>query len=168
MKGYDLMRFLNDKKGISYISSCIFFLLAISLFSVVFNLLSAVTSLITVKEDAERILNCAAVENAVLYFNSIKQDHNKTDGFRGVSFRDRFAMMTGAETDTDGNLRLDGPEKILVWSMTDPEIRFGEDGHLNLEARLSLKVPFRLLEFAVIEIPVEMTVTSKYVRIPDS
>lgn len=155
--------FIGDKKGITYISTAVIIFIMSALFAVAFQFAKTLTVLRTVRDDATRILDSCAVDNAKLIYSSIKQGNNRIIEVKGKSFMERYVSETDSELHASGISLADKGGKT-VYIMSFPKVSLDSENELRLKAEFNIKIPFRLFNLKVFEITVPMTVKSNYVN----
>lgn len=152
-----------DKRGFGHISTAVIIIALSLIFACVFGYAKTMTVLRTVKEDSKRVLDSCVIENAKIIYSSIKQGHSRTETVDGMSFKERFSEMTGAEC-ASGELRLAGNDGNTVYVMSDPVISLEGGDKLWLKAEFTVYIRFTVMGSTVYEISVPMCVKSKYVN----
>ncbi len=158
------MKVFKSTKGEIYVMVCVFVLVIVTVFSVIFTYASVITEFKVQKTNSEIVFDSFVANNSIIIFNNIKQGKNAASGVNTDAYNEHLKEFCTLDErsgklyswDTDGSER---------YSMTIPEIGFTEDGKLELYASYTMYVPIRFAGVTVTtaEVPVKITsaLTSK-------
>lgn len=154
------MKVLKSNKGDGYVTTCVFAVIFVSLFSVIFTYASAVSKVDMMRENTKVVLDSFVTQNATQIYNSIKQGNDYTESIDTEEFRTALISFCTLESD-DGKLysfNADGKEKFHI---TEPELRFREANELELVVTYTVSLPmwFAGKQFTAVSVPIEVTST---------
>lgn len=155
---------LKNTKGEIYVLICVFLLIIMTVFSVIFTYASAVTCVKVQKTNTEIVFDSFVANNSIIIFNNIKQGKNATDGVDENRFRTSLKEFCTFE-EKDGkyySIDTDGSEKF---NMTVPEMGYIEDEKLELFVTFTMQVPIRFAGKTVSTAKIPVKVTSELTKI---
>lgn len=158
-----MKRILNTK-GETYVLICVFILIIVMTFSVIFTYASAITVVKVQKSNTEIVFDSFVANNSILIYNNIKQGKNATDGVNTENLLS--AMKEFCTLDEENgmyyNKNVNGTEQ---YRMTVPQLGYIEDEKLELYLSFTMYVPIRFAgqTVATAQVPVKITseLTSK-------
>lgn len=150
---------MKNNKGEIYVTICVFVLVIVTVFSVIFTYASVITEVKIQKTNSEIVFDSFVAKNSIIIFNNIKQGKNATRGVDESTYLTSLKQFCTLDehdgklynTDTDGN------EK---YSMTIPEIGFIEEEKLELYASYTMFVPIRFAGVTVTTAKVPVKISS--------
>lgn len=154
-----VMKTLKNTKGEIYVMVCVFVLIVVTVFSVIFTYASVVTNVKVQKSNTQIVFDSFVANNSIIIFNNIKQGKNATAGIDTAPFYTALKRFCTLD-EHDGKLYstdTDGSEKF---SMTVPTIGFIEDEKLELYASFTMYVPIRFVGQTVTTAKVPVKITS--------
>lgn len=150
---------IRNVKGEIYVFVCVFVLIIVTVFSVIFTYASVITNVKVQKSNTQIVFDSFVANNSIIIFNNIKQGKNATDGIDTVPFYTSLKRFCTLD-EHDGKLYsmdTDGTEKF---SMTVPTIGFIEEEKLELYALFTMYVPIRFAGQTVTTASVPVKITS--------
>jgi len=152
------MKRLLNTKGETYVLICVFILIIVMTFSVIFTYSSAITIVKVQKSNAEIVFDSFVANNSILIYNNIKQGKNATSGVNTdnllTAMKDFCTLdeKSGMYYSIDGN----GTEQ---YRMSKPVLGFVEDEKLELYISFTMYVPIRFAGQTVstAEVPIKIT-----------
>lgn len=150
---------IRNVKGEIYVFVCVFVLVLVTVFSVIFTYASVITNVKVQKSNTQIVFDSFVADNSIIIFNNIKQGKNATDGIDTAPFDASLKSFCTLD-EHDGKLYsmdTDGAEKF---SMTVPTIGFIEDEKLELYASFTMYVPIRFAGQTVTTATVPVKITS--------
>lgn len=158
-----MKRILNTK-GETYVLICVFILIIVMTFSVIFTYASAITVVKVQKSNTEIVFDSFVANNSIIIYNNIKQGKNATDGVNTENLLS--AMKEFCTLDEENgmyyNKNVNGTEQ---YRMTVPQLGYVEDEKLELYLSFTMYVPIRFAgqTVATAQVPVKITseLTSK-------
>ena len=155
---------LKNTKGEIYVFICVFVLVIMTVFSVIFTYASTITDVKVQKTNTEIVFDSFVSNNSIIIYNNIKQGKNATDGVDTSKFRTSlkefctFVEKNGKYYSIDA----DGSEKF---NMTVPEMGFIEDEKLELYVTFTMNIPIRFAGKTVQTAHIPVKVTSELTKI---
>ena len=154
------MKLLKSKKGDGYVTTCVFAVIFVSLFSIIFTYASAFSKIELMRENTKVVLDSFVTQNATQIYNSIKQGNDYTESVDTEEFCTALISFCTLESE-DGKLYsidADGKEKFHI---TEPELRFREANELELVVTYTVSIPmwFAGKQFTAASVPIEVTST---------
>ena len=150
---------MKNKKGETYVLICVFILLIMTVFSVIFTYSSVITTARLQKTNTEVVFDGFVANNSILIFNNIKQGKNATEGLNTASFY--TALKQFCTLDENGGMYYavdtDGAEK---YRMTVPQIGYLEEESLELYVTFTMYVPIRFGGATVTTATIPMRISS--------
>lgn len=151
---------LKTTKAEGYVTTCVFAVIFVSIFSIIFTYASAVSKVELMRENTKVVLDSFVTQNATEIYNSIKQGNDYTESIDTEEFRTALISFCTLESD-DGKLysiNADGKEKFHI---TEPELRFREANELELVVTYTVSLPmwFAGKQFTAASVPIEVTST---------
>lgn len=155
---------IRNTRGEIYVAICVFVLIIVTIFSVIFTYASVITEVKVQKTNSEIVFDSFVANNSIIIFNNIKKGRNATKDVNTAEYLTSLKQF--CTLDEQGgklyNMDTDGNEK---YSMTIPEIGYIEDETLELYASYTMFVPigFAGATVTTAKIPVRITsaLTSK-------
>ena len=155
---------LKNTKGEIYVFICVFVLVIMTVFSVIFTYASIITDVKVQKTNTEIVFDSFVSNNSIIIYNNIKQGKNATDGVDTSKFR-RSLKEFCTFVEKDGkyySIDADGSEKF---NMTVPEMGFIEDEKLELYVTFTMNIPIRFAGKTVQTAHIPVKVTSELTKI---
>ena len=149
---------MKDKRGVSYVPICVFILIIMMAFSVIFVYASVITDVRVQKANTETVFDSFIVKNSILIYSNIKQGKNATEHLNTAPFY--TALKDFCTLDESGGMYYakdaDGVEKFR---MTKPQMEFIEEDTLELYVAFTMYVPIRFAGQTVTtaEVPVRVS-----------
>ena len=155
---------LKNTKGEIYVFICVFVLVIMTVFSVIFTYASIITDVKVQKTNTEIVFDSFVSNNSIIIYNNIKQGKNATDGVDTSKFRTSIKeFCTFVEKDGKYySIDADGSEKF---NMTVPEMGFIEDEKLELYVTFTMNIPIRFAGKTVQTAHIPVKVTSELTKI---
>jgi len=155
---------LKNTKGEIYVFICVFVLVIMTVFSVIFTYASIITDVKVQKTNTEIVFDSFVSNNSIIIYNNIKQGKNATDGVDTSKFRTSLKeFCTFVEKDGKYySIDADGSEKF---NMTVPEMGFIEDEKLELYVTFTMNIPIRFAGKTVQTAHIPVKVTSELTKI---
>lgn len=155
---------LKNTKGEIYVFICVFVLVIMTVFSVIFTYASIITDVKVQKTNTEIVFDSFVSNNSIIIYNNIKQGKNATDGVDTSKFRTSLKeFCTFVEKDGKYySIDADGSEKF---NMTVPEMGFIEDEKLELYVTFTMNIPIRFAGETVQTAHIPVKVTSELTKI---
>lgn len=155
---------LKNTKGEIYVLICVFVLVIMIVFSVIFTYASIITDVKVQKTNTEIVFDSFVSNNSIIIYNNIKQGKNATDGVDTSKFRTSLKeFCTFVEKDGKYySIDADGSEKF---NMTVPEMGFIEDEKLELYVTFTMNIPIRFAGKTVQTAHIPVKVTSELTKI---
>lgn len=155
---------LKNTKGEIYVFICVFVLVIMTVFSVIFTYASTITDVKVQKTNTEIVFDSFVSNNSIIIYNNIKQGKNATDGVDTSKFRTSLKeFCTFVEKDGKYySIDADGSEKF---NMTVPEMGFIEDEKLELYVTFTMNIPIRFAGKTVQTAHIPVKVTSELTKI---
>lgn len=155
---------LKNTKGEIYAFICVFVLVIMTVFSVIFTYASIITDVKVQKTNTEIVFDSFVSNNSIIIYNNIKQGKNATDGVDTSKFRTSLKeFCTFVEKDGKYySIDADGSEKF---NMTVPEMGFIEDEKLELYVTFTMNIPIRFAGKTVQTAHIPVKVTSELTKI---
>lgn len=155
---------LKNTKGEIYVLICVFVLVIMIVFSVIFTYASVITDVKVQKTNTEIVFDSFVSNNSIIIYNNIKQGKNATDGVDTSKFRTSLKeFCTFVEKDGKYySIDADGSEKF---NMTVPEMGFIEDEKLELYVTFTMNIPIRFAGKTVQTAHIPVKVTSELTKI---
>ena len=155
---------LKNTKGEIYVFICVFVLVIMTVFSVIFTYASIITDVKVQKTNTEIVFDSFVSNNSIIIYNNIKQGKNATDGVDKSKFRTSLKeFCTFVEKDGKYySIDADGSEKF---NMTVPEMGFIEDEKLELYVTFTMNIPIRFAGKTVQTAHIPVKVTSELTKI---
>lgn len=155
---------LKNTKGEIYVFICVFVLVIMTVFSVIFTYASIITDVKVQKTNTEIVFDSFVSNNSIIIYNNIKQGKNATDGVNTSKFRTSLKeFCTFVEKDGKYySIDADGSEKF---NMTVPEMGFIEDEKLELYVTFTMNIPIRFAGKTVQTAHIPVKVTSELTKI---
>lgn len=155
---------LKNTKGEIYVFICVFVLVIMTVFSVIFTYASIITDVKIQKTNTEIVFDSFVSNNSIIIYNNIKQGKNATDGVDTSKFRTSLKeFCTFVEKDGKYySIDADGSEKF---NMTVPEMGFIEDEKLELYVTFTMNIPIRFAGKTVQTAHIPVKVTSELTKI---
>lgn len=154
------MKLLKSKKGDGYVTTCVFAVIFVSLFSIIFTYASAFSKIELMRENTKVVLDSFVTQNATQIYNSIKQGNDYTESVDTEEFRTALISFCTLESDNGKlySINADGKEKFHI---TEPELRFREANELELVVTYTVSLPmwFAGKQFTAASVPIEVTST---------
>lgn len=154
------MNMLKSKKGDGYVTTCVFAVIFVSIFSIIFTYASAVSKVELMRENTKVVLDSFVAQNATEIYNSIKQGNDYTESVDTEAFRTALISFCTLESDNGKlySINADGKEKFHI---TEPELRFREANELELVVTYTVSLPmwFAGKQFTAASVPIEVTST---------
>lgn len=150
---------MRNVKGEIYVFVCVFILVLVTVFSVIFTYASVITNVKVQKANTQIVFDSFVANNSIIIFNNIKQGKNATAGIDTAPFYTSLKSFCTLD-EYDGELYsmdTDGTEKF---SMTIPTTGFIEDEKLELYASFTMYVPIRFAGQKVTTATVPVKITS--------
>lgn len=150
---------MRNTCGEIYVMVCVFVLVIVTVFSVIFTYASVITEVKVQKTNSEIVFDSFVANNSIIIFNNIKQGKNATNGVNTAAYNEHLKQFCTLD-ERGGKLYsmdTDGSEK---YSMTIPEIGFTEEGKLELYASYTMYVPIRFAGATVTTVKVPVKITS--------
>lgn len=150
---------IRNVKGEIYVMVCVFVLIVVTVFSVIFTYASVITNVKVQKSNTQIVFDSFVANNSIIIFNNIKQGKIATDGIDTAPFYTSLKRFCTLD-EHDGKLYsmdTDGAEKF---SMTVPTIGYLEDEKLELYASFTMYVPIRFAGQTVTTASVPVKITS--------
>lgn len=154
----------KNTKGEIYVFICVFVLVIMTVFSVIFTYASIITDVKVQKTNTEIVFDSFVSNNSIIIYNNIKQGKNATDGVDTSKFRTSLKeFCTFVEKDGKYySIDADGSEKF---NMTVPEMGFIEDEKLELYVTFTMNIPIRFAGKTVQTAHIPVKVTSELTKI---
>lgn len=149
---------MKDKRGVSYVPICVFILIIMMAFSVIFVYASVITDVRVQKANTETVFDSFIAKNSILIYSNIKQGKNATEHLNTAPFY--TALKDFCTLDESGGMYYakdaDGVEKFR---MTKPQMEFIEEDTLELYVAFTMYVPIRFAGQTVTtaEVPVRVS-----------
>ncbi len=149
---------MKDKRGVSYVPICVFILIIMMTFSVIFVYASVITDVRVQKANTETVFDSFIAKNSILIYSNIKQGKNATEHLNTDPFY--TALKDFCTLDESGGMYYakdaDGVEKFR---MTKPQMEFIEEDTLELYVAFTMYVPIRFAGQTVTtaEVPVRVS-----------
>lgn len=155
---------LKNTKGEIYVFICVFVLVIMTVFSVIFTYASIITDVKVQKTNTEIVFDSFVSNNSIIIYNNIKQGKNATDGVDTSKFCTSLKeFCTFVEKDGKYySIDADGSEKF---NMTVPEMGFIEDEKLELYVTFTMNIPIRFAGKTVQTAHIPVKVTSELTKI---
>lgn len=155
---------LKNTKGEIYVFICVFVLVIMTVFSVIFTYASIITDVKVQKTNTEIVFDSFVSNNSIIIYNNIKQGKNATDGVDTSKFRTSLKeFCTFVEKDGKYySIDADGSEKF---NMTVPEMGFIEDEKLELYVTFTMNIPIRFAGKTVQTAHIPVKITSELTKI---
>ena len=155
---------LKNTKGEIYVFICVFVLVIMTVFSVIFTYASIITDVKVQKTNTEIVFDSFVSNNSIIIYNNIKQGKNATDGVDTSKFHTSLKeFCTFVEKDGKYySIDADGSEKF---NMTVPEMGFIEDEKLELYVTFTMNIPIRFAGKTVQTAHIPVKVTSELTKI---
>ncbi len=134
------MQILKSKKGESYVPVCVLILVIVMIFSGIFVYASAVSLIDTSRENSKVVLDSFVTQNATRIYDSIKQGNDYTESVNPQEFTDALCDFCTLD-ETASRLYSYDSEGNLKYSMTYPEMSFGQENELEIVIHYTISVP---------------------------
>ena len=153
-----IIKYLKSIKAEAYVTTCVFAVIFVSIFSIIFTFSAAVSKVDMMRENTKVVLDSFVTENAVEIFKSIKQGNDYTEAINEEDFRTALVKFCALEMREDKlySMDEDGTEKYQI---TNSVITFREENKLELIASYTISVPliFAGMSFTTVSVPIEVT-----------
>ena len=158
------MKAIKNTRGEIYVMACVFVLIVMTVFSVIFTYASVITTVKIQKTNTQIVFDSFVANNSIIIFNNIKQGKNATDGINTAPFYTSLKQFCTLD-ERNGKLYSMDTDETEKFSLTIPDIGFIEDEKLELYVSFIMYVPIRFAGQTVTtaEVPVRITsaLTSK-------
>lgn len=154
-----VMKTLKNTKGEIYVMICVFVLIVVTVFSVIFTYASVITNVKVQKANTQIVFDSFVANNSIIIFNNIKQGKNATDGINTTPFYTSLKKFCTLD-EKDGKLYSMDTDEAEKFSMTVPTIGFIEDEKLELYVSFTMYVPIRFAGQTVTTASVPVKITS--------
>ena len=152
------MKVLKSNKGDGYVTTCVFAVIFVSIFSIIFTFSAAVSKVELMRENTKVVLDSFVTQNATEIYNSIKQGNDYTEVIDTGDFHSSLISFCTLETES-GKLYSYDADGQELFHITEPTLGFREANELELVVNYTLTIPmyFAGNEFPAVNIPIEVT-----------
>ena len=149
------MRFLKNKRGVSYVLVCVIVLFASMLIFVGMQYSSTIIAVEEQKNDTQLKLESCIMKSAIDNYDALKQGTAYTD----YVDRDRLISDTYEALGFSWDMEYIQSEK---YKMTRPEIETIDENGYGIKVMYELTVPFEFLDHTITEITVPVELYAEY------
>lgn len=153
-----------NKKGEIYVLICVFMIVILTTFSVIFTYASIITNVKVQQTNTEIVFDSFVANNSIIIYNNIKQGKNATDGVNVSNFRTSLKEFCTFE-EKDGKYYAKDTEGSEKFSITIPQMGYIEDEALELYVTYTMSIPIRFAGHTVTTANVPVRVTSVLTKI---
>lgn len=153
-----------NKKGEIYVLICVFMIVILTTFSVIFTYASIITNVKVQQTNTEIVFDSFVANNSILIYNNIKQGKNATDGVNVSKFRTSLKEFCTFE-ELNGKYYAKDTEGSEKFSITIPQMGYIEDEALELYVTYTMSIPIRFAGQTVTTANVPVRVTSVLTKI---
>lgn len=150
---------MRNTKGEIYVLVCVWVLIIVTVFSVVFTYASVITVIKVQKANSEVVFDGFTAKNSIVIFNNIKQGKNATTGVDVSEYQSHLKEFCTLD-ESGGMLYSKDAAGNEKYSMTVPTVGYTEEGKLELYASYTMYIPIRFAGATVTTATVPVKITS--------
>lgn len=155
---------MKNTKGEIFVMVCVFVLIVVTAFSVIFTYASTVSIAKIQKKNSEIVFDSFVAKNSIVIYNNIKQGKNAVRNVDTSAYLSSLISFCTLD-EKNGMLYSMNEDMSEKFHITKPQIGFIEDGKLELFATYTLFIPIRFggVEVTTATIPIRISseLTSK-------